>query len=156
MFICSHSFLVHGTHSGLWHYEFIARLLQGLYKNTYKLKSWLKKALSTRMTTSWGVYENLLVEYWPILCGRKQVFQGPPGTSQRIAARRSSTEKTFRGPQSATCGGVGCDPEDSKINPLVQAGKRWANREPSLVVGRGHVRWSMLGLLALTRQKQLA
>jgi hypothetical protein len=80
-------------HSGLWHYEFIARLLQGLYKNTYKLKSWLKKALSTRMMTNCGVYENLLVEYWPILCGRKQVFQGPPGTSQRIAARQSSTKQ---------------------------------------------------------------
>jgi hypothetical protein len=48
------------------------------------------------------------------------------------------------------------DPEDSKINPLVQGRERRANREPSLVVGRGHVSWSMLGLLALTRQKQLA
>jgi hypothetical protein len=32
----------------LWHYEFIARLLQGLYKNTYKLRSWLKNAISSQ------------------------------------------------------------------------------------------------------------
>jgi hypothetical protein len=33
--------MVHPAAS-LWHYEFIAHLLQGLYKNTYKLRSWLK------------------------------------------------------------------------------------------------------------------
>jgi hypothetical protein len=49
-----------------------------------------------------------------------------------------------------------CDPEDSKNNPMVQARKRLADKEPSLVIGRGHVSWSMLGLIALTRQKQLA
>jgi hypothetical protein len=47
-------------------------------------------------------------------------------------------------------------PEDSKNNPMVQARERQANREPSLVIGRGHISWSMLGLIALTRQKQLA
>jgi hypothetical protein len=48
------------------------------------------------------------------------------------------------------------NPEDSKNNPMVQVRKCQANREPSLVIGRGHVSWSMLSLIALTRQKQLA
>jgi hypothetical protein len=48
------------------------------------------------------------------------------------------------------------DPEDSKNNPLVHACERRANRETSLVVGRGHISWLMVGLLALTTQKQLA
>ncbi len=48
------------------------------------------------------------------------------------------------------------DPEDSKSKPMVQACKRQADGEPSLVVGRGHVSWTMLSLIALTRQKQLA
>jgi hypothetical protein len=49
-----------------------------------------------------------------------------------------------------------CDPEDSKSKPMVQARKRRANGEPSLVVGRDHVSWMMLSLIALTREKQLA
>ncbi len=62
----------------------------------------------TRMPTSCRVYKNLLVGDWPILCGRERAFQGPPRTSQRIAARQSSTaKKSFWGPQSATRGGVG-------------------------------------------------
>ncbi len=48
------------------------------------------------------------------------------------------------------------DPEDSKSKPMVWGRKRWADGEPSLVVGRGHVSWTMLSLIALTRQKQLA
>ncbi len=54
--------------SGLWHYEFIAQLLQGLYKNADKLPS-----RHTRMPTSWGFFvKNLLVGDWPILCSHKQ------------------------------------------------------------------------------------
>ncbi len=48
------------------------------------------------------------------------------------------------------------DPKDSKIDPLVHARKRQVDREPSLVIGRGHLSWSTLSLLALTRQKHLA
>jgi hypothetical protein len=48
------------------------------------------------------------------------------------------------------------DPEDSKNDPMVQVRERRADGEPSLVVGRGHVSGLMLGLIALTRQKQLA
>jgi hypothetical protein len=49
-----------------------------------------------------------------------------------------------------------CDPEDSKSKPMVRARERRADGEPSLVVGRGHVSWTILSLIALTRQKQLA
>jgi hypothetical protein len=65
--------------------------------------------LYTRMPTSWGAFsKTLLVGDWPILCGRKQAFQGPPRTSQHIAACQSSTVKNyFCGPQSATRGRVG-------------------------------------------------
>jgi hypothetical protein len=36
------------------------------------------------------------------------------------------------------------DPEDSRNNPMVRGRKRQANREPSLVVDRGHISWLML------------
>ncbi len=91
--------------SGLWHYEFITQLLQGLYKNANKLPS---RHARTPPTSRGHVFENLLVGDWPILCGREQAFQGPPRTSQHIAACQSSTAKnSFQGPRSATCGGVG-------------------------------------------------
>ncbi len=48
------------------------------------------------------------------------------------------------------------DPEDSKNKPMVQARECRADGEPSLVVGRGRISWTMLSLMALTRQKQLA
>ncbi len=48
------------------------------------------------------------------------------------------------------------DSEDSKRKPMVRARERQADGEPSLVVGIGHVSWTMLSLIALTRQKQLA
>ena len=48
------------------------------------------------MPTSWGLFvKNLLVGDWLILCGREQSFQGLPRTSQRIAARPSSTAKNL-------------------------------------------------------------
>ncbi len=47
----------------------------------------------TRMPTSCQDYENLLIGDWPILCSRERTFQGPPRTSQSIAARQSSTAK---------------------------------------------------------------
>ncbi len=43
------------------------------YKNANKLRSFDK---------------NLLVGDWPILCGCEQAFQGPPRTSQHIAAHQ--------------------------------------------------------------------
>jgi hypothetical protein len=48
------------------------------------------------------------------------------------------------------------DPEDSKNDSLVPARERQANRETSLILGVDHLSWSTVGLLALTRQKQLA
>jgi hypothetical protein len=47
------------------------------------------------MLTSYQVYKNLLVGDWLVLCGREQAFQGPPKTSQHIAAHRSPTAKNL-------------------------------------------------------------
>ncbi len=104
--------------SGLWRYEFIAQLLQGLYRNANKLPS-----RHTRMPRSWGFFvKNLLVGDWPILCGRKQGFQGPPRTSQHIPARRSSTAKIlFEDPKCHSRRSWSRDPENSKSKPIVQA-----------------------------------
>ncbi len=55
--------------------------------------SWGSVVFKTRMPTSWGVYKNLLLGDWPVLCGREQTFQGPPRTSQHIATRQYSTAK---------------------------------------------------------------
>ncbi len=71
----------------------------------------------------------------PIIDGEKFFSRTPKCHSRRIWAR---------------------DPEDSKSKPMVRACDRQADGEPSLVVGRGHVSWTMLSLIALTRQKQLA
>jgi hypothetical protein len=66
-------------------------------------------------------------------------------------------EKFFlRTPKCYLRGSWAHDPEDSKNNPLVRGCKRRAGKETSLVVGRGRISWLMVGLLTLTRQKQLA
>ncbi len=114
-----------------------------LYKNTNKLRSF---------------YKNLLVGDWPILCGREQAF---PRTSKDKLAHCCSPiidggKFLSRTPKCYLWQSWAHNPEDSKIDPLVRADKRQANREPSLVVGVGHISWLIMGLLALTRQKQLA
>jgi hypothetical protein len=90
-----------GTPSGLWHSEFIARLLQGLYKNTNKIE--YKNADKLR-----SFLEDPCCRRLANFGGCKQAFQGPPRTSQHITARQSSmAKKSFRGPRSATRGRVG-------------------------------------------------
>ncbi len=140
-----------GTPSGLWHYDFIARLLQGLYKNADKienknadkLRSFLEDTSCRRLANFVRPRASLprttkdkpAYCCTPIINGKKIFLRTLKCYSQRSWAR---------------------DPEDSKNNPMVQAHERRANREPSLVVGRGQVSWTMLSLIALTRQKQLA
>jgi hypothetical protein len=46
--------------------------------------------------------------------------------------------------------------KDSKSNLLVRVRERRAQREPSLIVGKGCISWLVVSLLALTRQKHLA
>ncbi len=145
--------------SSLWHYEFIANLLQGLYKNT----------------TSWGVGSrvqfqdknaNKLRSFLQVPSGRRLAnFVRPESSLPRTTKDKpacccmlnidgnfffSRTQKCYLWHSWAQ------DPKDSKINPLVQGHKHQANREPSLIVSVCHVSWSIMGLLALTRQKQLA
>jgi hypothetical protein len=47
------------------------------------------------------------------------------------------------------------DPEESKSKPMVRRRERRAGGEPSLVIGRGHISWTIFSLMALTRQNQL-
>jgi hypothetical protein len=81
------------------------------------------------MLTSCQVYKNLLLGDLPILCGHKQAFQGPPRTSQRIAAHQSLTAKKIflRTPKCHSRRSWARDPEDSKSKPMerAQAPSRW-------------------------------
>ncbi len=47
------------------------------------------------------------------------------------------------------------DPENSKSKPMVRACECRADEKPSLILGRGHISWMILSLIALTKQKQL-
>ncbi len=153
-FICSSSFFTHSTPSGLWHYEFIASLLQGLFKNADKLLS-----RHARMPTSWERC------FWEPSGRRLANFVWPQASLPRTTKDKpaygympiiDSKKILSWTPKCYLWLSWAHNPEDSKNNPLVRARERQANRETSLVVGRGHISWLMVGLLALTRQKQLA
>ncbi len=67
---------------------------------------------------------------WPILCSRKQAFQGPPRTRQRVAAPQSSMAKhSFWGLWNSTPGGVGLvtlkTPRASPWGGIARAPSRW-------------------------------
>ncbi len=137
--------------SGLWHYEFIARLLQELYKNADKiefknadkLRSFLEDPSCRRLADFVRPRASLprTTKEKPAYCcmsiidGKKIYLRTPKCYLQRSQTR---------------------DPEDSKSKPMVRARERRADGETSLVVSRGRISWLMVGLLALTRQKQLA
>jgi hypothetical protein len=128
----------------------MARLLQGLYKNANKVEyknadklgSFLKDPSCMRLADFVRPQASLpnTTKDKPVYCcmsiidGEKFFLRTLKCYSRRSWAR---------------------DPEDSKNKPMVQACKRRANKKPSLVVGRGHISWTMLSLIALTRQKQL-
>ncbi len=159
MFICSSSFFAHGMPSGLpmalWIHSLSSTGALQEHLQAEELAG--ERDFKTRMPTSWGDYENLLVGDRSILCGCKQAFQGPRRTSQHIPACQSLMAIFFsRTPKCYLRRSWARNHEDSKIDPMVQAHERQANRETSLVIGIGHISWSMVGLLALTRQKQLA
>jgi hypothetical protein len=144
-----------GTPSSLWHYEFTAYLLQRLNKNDDKPRA--------------NCFQDKNADKLPSL-------QEPSdGRLANIVRPRASLPRTTKDKTAYCCtsiiGGkkiflrtLKCyswrswarDPEDSKSKPMVRAHERRANGEPSLVISRGHVSWTMLSLIALTRQKQLA
>jgi hypothetical protein len=137
--------------SGLWHFEFIACPLQGLYKNADKIE--YKNADKLRSFLE------------DPSCRRLANFVRPqaslPRTTKNKPAYRCTSiidgKKIFlRTPKCYLWQSQACHPNDTKSKPMVQARERQANGEPSLVVGSGHVSWTMLSLIALTRQKQLA
>ncbi len=141
--------------SGLWHYEFTAYLLQRLDKNADKLRACCFQDKNANKLRSWQEPSGRR------LAGFVQPWASLPRTTKNKPAHRCTLiidgKKFFsRTPKCYLRVSWARDPEDSKNNPMVRARKRRADREPSLVVGRGHVSWLMLGLIALTRQKQLA
>jgi hypothetical protein len=141
--------------SGLWHYEFITCILQGLYKNANKLRGCCFQDKNADKLRS------LREPSGKRLANFVRPRASLPRTTKNKPAHCCTPiingKKIFlRTPKCYLRRSWACDPEDSKNNPMVRARERQANRGPSLVVGRGHVSWSMLGLIALTRQKQLA
>jgi hypothetical protein len=142
-------------HSGLWHYEFIAYLLQRLDKNADKLRACcFQDKNANKLRSSQDPSGRRLANF-------VQPQASLPRTTKNKPAHHCTLmidgKKIFlRTPKCYLWRSWARDPEDSKNDPMVQARKRQANGEPSLVVGRGHISWSMLGLIALTRQKQLA
>jgi hypothetical protein len=90
----------------LWHYEFIAYLLQGLYKNTDKLRGCCFQDKNA----------NKLRSFLQEPSGRRladgvQLQASLPTTTKDKPAYCCMPiidgEKSSQGPQSATCGGVG-------------------------------------------------
>jgi hypothetical protein len=156
MFICCSSFFMHGMLSGLWHYEFIAQFLQGLYRNTKKLKSCSFQDKNANKLRSF---------FWEPSGRRLANFVRSRASLPRTTKNKPAYHCTWiidsgkffsRTPKCYLQWSWAHDPEYSKIDLLVGAHERQANRELSLVVSICHVSWSMMGLLALTRQKQLA
>jgi hypothetical protein len=140
--------------SGLWHYEFIAYLYRGSGQERQPAKALL-----------FSRQECQQAEEFTRPSGRRLAnFVRPraslPRNTKNKPAHRCTpiidNKKFFsRTPKCYLRWSWDRDPEDSKKDPMVQVRKRRANREPSLVVGKGHISWSMLGLIALTRQKHL-
>ncbi len=101
--------------------------------------------------------------FWEPTGGRLANFVQPRASLPRTTKNKPAhpctpiINKTFflRNPKCYLWRSWAHNPEDSKNEFLVCAHKRQANRETSLVVGRCRISWSMVGLLALTRQKQL-
>jgi hypothetical protein len=143
MFICSSSFFAPGSPSGLQHSEFIPHLLLGALQEHQQAEEFLREPSGRRLAIFLRPQASL-----PRTTKDKPAYCCTPIIDgEKILSR---TPKCYLWRSWAH------DPEESKINPLLRARERQANREPSLVVGRGHISWLMLSLLALKRQKQLA
>ncbi len=110
------------------------------------------------MPTSFRIFENLLIRDWPILCGRKQAFPGPKDKpayhcctliiDSGISFWRTLKCYLWRSRASG--------PDRPKSKPVVRAHERRANGDHSLVIGRCRIGWTMLSMIALAWQKQLA
>ena len=140
----------------LWQYELIVSLLQGLHKNANKLRVCCfqdKNANKLRSFLQEHSGRRLANFVWPQASLPRITKDKPVYCCMPIIDGRKFSSRT---PKCYLRQSLTRDPEDSKNDPMVQARECQADREPSLVIGRGHISWSMLGLIALTRQKQLA
>jgi hypothetical protein len=135
--------------SGLWHYKFIARLLQGLYKNSNKNE--YKNADKLRRFLEDPSCRRLADFVWPQASFPRTTKNKPAHCCMPII----DSEKFFlRTLKCYSRWSWARDHEDSKSKPMVRARNHRDGGDPSLVVGRGRVSWTMLSLIALTRQKK--
>jgi hypothetical protein len=141
--------------SGLWHYEFIAYFLQRLNKNNNKPRAeFFQDKNADKLQSLQEPSDGRLADFvrprasLPRTTKDETAYHCMP-----IINSKKIFLRTLKCYSRRSCA---CDPEDSKSKPMVQARERQADGEPSLVVRRGHVSWTMLSLIALTRQKQLA
>jgi hypothetical protein len=141
--------------SGLCYYEFITYLLQRLNKNDNKLRA--------------NCFQDKNANKLPSLQepsdGRLANFVRPQASLPRTTKDKPAYRCMpiidgkiifLRTPKCHSRRSRACDPEGSKSKPMVQARERRVDGEPSQVIGRGHISWTMLSLMAVTRQKQLA
>jgi hypothetical protein len=133
-FTPSYSLFTPGMPISLWYFEFEPLLLlESFCKNACKweMANFMRSRASLPRTTK----AKLAHWYTQIINGGKCPSRTPKCNLQQSWAH---------------------DPIDSMSSSLVHAPESQAKREPSLVVGKGRISWSMVSLLAQTRQKQLA
>ncbi len=132
-----------GRPSSLQHYEFITHLLLGALQECQQAEEFLQEPSDRRLANFVQPPISL-----PRTTKDKPVYSCMPINDGKTFFSRTSKCYLRQGQAH--------NPVDSKINPLARACERQANREPSLILGVGRVSWLMMGLVALTRQKQLA
>jgi hypothetical protein len=141
--------------SGLWHYEFIA------YPSTEARQEWqqAKDRLFSRQECRQAA-KFTRPFWWEIgqFCAAASKPSKDHQGQDSVLLHANHWRQNFflRTLKCYLRWSWACDPEDSKSKPMVWAREHRADGEPSLVVGRGHVSWTMLSLIPLTRQKQLA
>jgi hypothetical protein len=94
----------------------------------------------------------------PILCSREQAFPGPKDEPayHRCMPIINGGISFWRTLKCYSQRSQASGPDHPKSEPVVQARERQANGDHSLVIGRGCIGWTMLSLIALAWQKQLA
>jgi hypothetical protein len=129
-----------------WHHEFIAYLLQRLDKNKDKLRACCFQDKNANKLPSLQELSGRRLSgfVWPRASLPRSTKSKPAHCCMPIINGKKIFSRTLKCYSQLSWAR---DPEDSKSKPMVQARKRQANGEPSLVVGRGHVSWTMLSFI---------
>jgi hypothetical protein len=143
-----------GTPSSLWHYEFIAYLLQRFDKKDDKPRAdCFQDKNADKLLSSQEPSDGRLADFVRLQASLPRTTKDK--TAYHCTPIINGKKFFLRTLKCYLRRSWACDPEDSKSKPVVQARDCRADGEPSLVVGRGHISWMMLSLVAPTRQKQL-